>query len=44
MTDKLGGLTHSRAEDILSAIGVGLAVGANMIWIGVLGYCAFSLM
>jgi hypothetical protein len=42
--DQQTGLTHSRAEDVLSAIGVGLAVGVNALWIGVFGYCVLSLM
>jgi hypothetical protein len=42
--DKQSGLTYSRVEDVLSAIGVGLAVGVNALWIGVFGYCVLSLM
>jgi hypothetical protein len=42
--DKQTGLTHSRVEDIMSAIGIGLAVSVNAVWIGVLGYCILSVM
>jgi hypothetical protein len=42
--DKQSGLTHSRVEDIMSATGIGLAVSANAVWIGVLGYCILSMI